>query len=90
MRTAPTPKQREEMARKAEVLFRNHIQSQVAGRPPTDYLLIDVETGDFEVDASELEASERLQQRRPDGLVWMRRVGSPYGRRAGGRIRRAT
>ena len=81
MRQAPSPELHEVMARKAEELFHSKIKQQVTGRSPNDYVLIDVDSGDFEVDADELSAAERLQARRPDALVWCRKVGSPYARR---------
>lgn len=73
------------MARKAEELFASKIEPLVRGKAQSDYLLIDVNSGDFEVDADEMAAAQRLRSRQPEALVWMRRVGSPFGRRLGGR-----
>jgi hypothetical protein len=49
---------------------------------------IDIETGAFEVDASEIEACDRLEARCPDAQIWIVRVGSCHVRRFGGRTRR--
>jgi len=78
------------MARKAESLFDQSIRAKLTGCADSDYLLIDISTGDYEVDADEMLAAERLRERRPDALVWMRRVGSPFGRRLGGRRARSS
>lgn len=65
------------------------IQSR-GGRPalprlsPADdgkYVLIDIETVDYEIDQDEIAASDRLLARHPDAQVWMRQVGSRYARR---------
>ena len=50
---------------------------------------IDLETGDFEVDAREIVACNRRDARRPDAQIWIVRVGSRHVRRFGGRIKRA-
>jgi hypothetical protein len=50
-----------------------------------DFVLIDVNSGDFEIDRDELAASQRLRERRPTARIWMRKVGSPHARRFGGR-----
>lgn len=73
----------EEFARRGEEIFERDIRAQVKGVPARYFVLIDIETGDFEVDESELAASDRLRARRPNGQVWMRRVGSPFARRFG-------
>jgi hypothetical protein len=80
----------EEFAQRGEELFDRDIHPRLRGHNELDFVLIDIETGDFEVDADELAASDRLLARRPDAQVWMRRVGSPYARRFGGRLRSTT
>lgn len=76
----------EEFERRAEELFEREIGALVADRPAQDFVVIDIETGDFEVDANARAASDRLYARRPDAQPWMRRVGSPYAHRFGGRF----
>jgi hypothetical protein len=77
---------KEEFARRGEEIFERDIRRQLGGADDEQFVLIDIETGDFEIDADEQAAFERLQARRPDAQVWMRRVGSPYARRFGGRL----
>ena len=52
-----------------------------------EFAAIDIETGAYEIDASELRASDRLEARVPDAQVWIRRIGSRYARRFGPRPR---
>jgi hypothetical protein len=51
-------------------------------------VVIDLETGAFEVDASEVAACNRLEASHPDAQIWMIRIGSRYVRRFGGRTKR--
>ncbi len=82
--TEPGPRySSEEFKRRGEEIFERHIRAHVADRPAQDFVVIDIETGDFEVDANERTAADRLSARRPDAQPWMRLVGSPYSRRFG-------
>jgi hypothetical protein len=49
---------------------------------------IDLETGDFEVDSSEITACDRLEARHPNAQIWIVRIGSRYVRRFGERGKR--
>lgn len=69
---------KEEFARRGEEIFELDIRPQLKKAPARHFVLIDIETGDFEVDASELAASDRLRARHPKAQIWVRRVGSPY------------
>jgi hypothetical protein len=48
------------------------------------FVLIDIETGAFEIDRDEIVASDRLLLRFPNAQVWLRRVGFTTARRFGG------
>jgi hypothetical protein len=54
-------------------------QVRPALRPEDDgkYVAIDVGTGDFEVDADDCAAVERLRNRRPEADIWLERAGQP-------------
>ena len=81
MRQRPTKEEAATMRERAETLFDEAIRPQLDLSRPHDYVMIDVESGDFEVDESEIEAATRLRARRPNGLIWCRKVGSPYAHR---------
>jgi hypothetical protein len=76
---------KEEFAKRGEAVFKKEIQPHVKGLNPRDFVVIDIETGDYKVDADEDAASERLTARLPDAQIWMRRVGTRISRRFGGR-----
>ena len=77
---------KEEFRKRGEAIFENKICSRLKGRNPRDFVAIDIESEEFEVDESEMAACGRLRDRIPDAQIWLRRVGSPYARRFGGRL----
>ncbi len=76
----------EEFARRGEEIFAREIEPRLCGEAASNFVLIDIESGDYEIDADEIAASDRLLARHPDAQVWMRRVGSPHAHRLGGRL----
>ena len=75
---------KEEFSRRGEEIFERTIKAAVVHRNPGDFVAIDIEPGDYEVDADELAALDRLHARIPGAQPWLRRVGSPFARRLGG------
>ncbi len=80
---------KEEFAQRGDALYESEIRSQVEEGNHGKIVAIDIETGAFEVDASEIAACDRLEARHPDAQVWMVRIGSRHVRRFGGRSKRA-
>jgi hypothetical protein len=76
---SPRPRySKEEFARRGEAIFERDIRPRLKKARKSHFVLIDIETGDFEVDADELAASDRLLARCPNAQIWVRRVGSPF------------
>lgn len=46
-------------------------------------MVLDIESGDYEVDDEDLNASEKLLERRPDAVMFGLRVGEPSAYRIG-------
>ncbi len=80
---------KEEFARRGDEIYERDIQPQVEPGHEGKFVVIDIETGDYEVDADELTASDLLFARNPDAQIWTRRVGTRYARRFGPRFRKA-
>ena len=80
---------KEEFAQRGDELYESQIRSQVEVDNQGKIVAIDLETGDFEVDSSEVAACDRLEVRRPDAQIWIVRIGSRHVRRFGGRMKRA-
>ena len=66
----------EEVASRGEALYqqlRGKLEQSSKGR----FLVMDIETGDFEVAADDLEATQRLLARGTTGILYGVRIGSP-------------
>jgi hypothetical protein len=80
---------KEEFAQRGDALYESEVRAQVEEGNHGKIVAIDLETGAFEVDASEIAACDRLEARHPEAQVWMVRIGSRHVRRFGGRTKRA-
>ena len=81
---------KEEFARRGEEIYARDILPHLKEEDEDKFVLIDIESGDFELGWDEMAASDRLFARRPDAQVWFRRVGSRPARRFGPRFRVAS
>jgi hypothetical protein len=80
---------KEELAKRGNLIYENDIRPQVEAGNHGKYLAIDVETGAWEMDASQTAAGDRLRARIPDAQTWLMRIGYSHIRRFGaGRVRR--
>ncbi|MCY7277342.1 MAG: hypothetical protein LH702_27325 [Phormidesmis sp. CAN_BIN44] len=80
---------KEEFARRGDEIYESQVRSQVEEGNHGKIVAIDLETGAFEIDSSEIAACDRLEARYPDAQIWIVRVGSRHVRRFGGRTKRA-
>jgi hypothetical protein len=80
---------KEEFAQRGDLIYQNQIRPQVEFGNQGKIVAIDIETGNFEIDAREIAACNRLESRHPDAQIWIVRVGSRHVRRFGGRTKRA-
>lgn len=67
----------ENVASRGKELYRTKIRGLTRGTAKGDFVVIDVHSGDFEVDSDDVTATMRLMQRRPDAITWAERVGFP-------------
>ena len=79
---------KEEFAKRGDAIFEKDIRPRLKNEAERDFVAIDIETGAYEIDANEMAVCDRLRVRVPDAQVWIRRVGSPFVRSFGGRMRR--
>jgi hypothetical protein len=71
---------KEEFARRGDKIYDRDISPHVEPADEGKFVVIDIETGEYEVDQDELAASDRLLARRFDTQIWTRRIGSRYAR----------
>jgi len=79
---------KEEFARRGDEIYETQVRPQVEAGNHGKIVAIDLETGDFEVDSSEIAACDRLEARHLNAQIWIVRIGSRYVRRFGGRGKR--
>ena len=58
-------------------LYEQGIRSQVEPREYGKFVVIDIFSGDYEVDIRDADATSRLLDRHPDAMTWAVRVGHP-------------
>ena len=74
-----------EMGRRGQALYDQTIRAQVEAENRGKFLILDVNSGDYEIDAEDLIASKRLLARRPDAALYGVRVGHRAAYRLGPR-----
>ena len=79
---------KEEFAHLGDTIYESQIRPQVEAGNYGKIVAIDLETGDFEIDQSEIAACDRLEATHPDAQIWIVRIGSGYVRHFGGRSKR--
>jgi hypothetical protein len=77
----------EEIAARGEAIYDRDIRSKVEGVHHGKFLVLDIETGDYEIDAEDLTATLRLLERQPDAVSYGVRIGYPTAYRLGGFLR---
>jgi hypothetical protein len=73
----------EEIARRGREVYEREIRREVEPEHRGRFLVLDVESGDYEIADDDLDASERLLERRPDALLYGLRIGEGAAYRIG-------
>ena len=79
----------DEFAQRGDAIYEREVRPQARAADTGKFVAIDVDTGLYEIDRTELAATDRLLARRPGARVWLRRIGSRYAHRFGPRSRPA-
>jgi hypothetical protein len=80
----------EEIGRRGQALYEQELRSQVEAEHKGKFLILDIDSGDYEIDADDLTASKRLLARKPSALLYGVRIGSTTAYRLGGGFKRGT
>lgn len=65
----------EEIGRIGEEVYHRDIRPYVMPQHKGEFLVLDIETGDYEMGTDDLQTEKRLLARRPDGVLYGVRVG---------------
>ena len=79
---------KEEFARRGDAIYEKDVRPQLKADDEGKFVAIDIESGEFAIDADELKACLKLRKRIPDAQIWMVRVGFRFVHRFGGRDER--
>ena len=73
-----------EVSSRGEAIYEQQIRDKVETEHQGKFLVIDIETGEYEMDADDLMATKRLLAKRPDAILYGLRIGFPTAYRIGG------
>ena len=73
-----------EFAQRGDVIYENNIRSEVEANHSGIFVAIDIETGAWELDTDDYEATQKLLKRVPGAQMWLKRVGHRAAYRIGG------
>ena len=78
----------DEIARRGKALYDRDIRSQVEPGHRGEVVVIDIESGGYEIDPDHLTAVRRARAKYPNAILFVTRVGFPALARIGGRVTR--
>ncbi len=76
----------EEIGRIGEDIYHRDIRPQVMPQHKGEFLVLDIETGDYEMGTDDLQIVKRLRARRPDGVLYGLRIGYTSAYSLAGRL----
>lgn len=68
---------RNDIVQRGQALYNQQIRPVVEATHRGEFLVVDVDTGEYELDADELAAVRRAKAKRPDAALYLLRIGSP-------------
>ena len=76
-----------EISRRGKEIYQKKIKHLVEPQDTGKFIVIDVQSGDYEVDEEHIAASDRLRQRHPAAVTYAGKVGYQAAYSLGGRLR---
>lgn len=73
----------EEIGLQGRKLYEQRIRALVEARFGGQFLVIDIDSGDYEVDFKEMSALERARTKHPEGIFYLMRIGASAAYRIG-------
>ena len=74
------------IAARGEEIYHQRLREKVESNHKGKFLTIDIETGDYEIDADEVVSSIRLLEKHPEAVLYCLRIGFPAAHRIGFKI----
>ena len=73
-----------EVESRGQAFYEEHLREKVEANNNGEFLVIDIETGEYEIDADDLVATKRSLVKRSDAVLYGLRIGYPTAYRLGG------
>jgi len=79
-----------EIAERGQALYDHEIRDKLDSAVRGKFLVLDIETGEYEIDADERAALRRAQTKHPGATLYLLRIGHPTAYRLGWKAVAAT
>jgi hypothetical protein len=79
---------KEDFVRRGAAIFEERVEPVLTLADEGKYVAIDIESGEWEMDADEMAAGDRLLARLPSAQMWIERVGYGFVHRFSYRVKR--
>ena len=76
----------EEVESRGQAIYDQQIRPALEPEHEGKFLVVDVETGQYEIDEDDLKATKRVLAKRPDAVLYGLRIGHAAAYRLGGRL----
>ncbi len=76
----------EEVESRGETIYAQQIRHKVEAQHKGKFLVVDIETGEYEIDEDDLKATKRALAKRTDAVLYGLRIGYPTAYRLGGYV----
>lgn len=73
----------EEIAQRGQAIYDQRIRAHVETAHQGEFLVLNIETGEYEMDRNELAALQRAKAKNPDGAFYILRIGATAAYRLG-------
>ncbi len=74
-----------EVIRRGEEIYEHDLREKIEGEHRGEFLVLDVETGDYEIDVDEMKALKRAIDKNPGPHHYIKRIGYTTAHRSSGR-----
>ena len=75
-----------EIVQRGQEIYERQIRDKVLTEHRGKFLVVDTETGDYEIDKEDVTALKRLRARHPDAVFYILRIGYRAAYSLGGRL----
>ncbi len=66
---------KEQIATRGRAIYERNLRATIEADNFNKFVIIDIETGDYEIDSDDFAASDRAHQKHPEGAFYGMRIG---------------